>query len=236
METMERDPQFIAKQVKFIRKMFRLTQENLADAAGLTTRTIEKVESGRHRPDEYTLRCIARAVKIDVGYFAKPTAEEEARQHAEIERASRKIVAVPTNPIRKPAEFLAAFGGNHAIRFDTSQVEADEALEIAASLVDFVKDLLDGWEDCTASEQLQCARSCIELCSQLEELGYLCHMGRHKQVLRDRGRSDLVLDAGLLSVRKKQESDGTRYALIELEGSWATVDGDRKPLNEDSFK
>ena len=126
--------------------------------------------------------------------------------------------------------------GQSAIRFDTSQVEADEALEIAASLVDFVKDLLDGWEDCTASEQLQCARSCIELCSQLEELGYLCHMGRHKQVLRDRGRSDLVLDAGLLSVRKKQKSDGTRYALIELEGSWATVDGDRKPLNEDSFK
>ena len=116
METMERDPQFIAKQFKLIRKMFRLTQENLADAAGLTTRTIEKVESGRHRPDEYTLRCIARAVKIDVGYFAKPTAEEEARQHAEIERASRKIVAVPTNPIRKPAQFLAAFGGNHAIR------------------------------------------------------------------------------------------------------------------------
>ena len=137
METMERDPQFIEE--GSFRKMFRLTQENLADAAGLTTRTIEKVESGRHRPDEYTLRCIARAVKIDVGYFAKPTAEEEARQHAEIERASRKIVAVPTNPIRKPAEFLAAFGGNHAIRFDTSQVEADEALEVAASLVELVK-------------------------------------------------------------------------------------------------
>lgn len=39
METMERDPDYIAKQVKFLRKMFHLTQENLADAAGLTTRT-----------------------------------------------------------------------------------------------------------------------------------------------------------------------------------------------------
>jgi transcriptional regulator with XRE-family HTH domain len=36
--------------------MFQLTQENLAEAAGLTTRTIEKVESARHRPDEQTPR------------------------------------------------------------------------------------------------------------------------------------------------------------------------------------
>ena len=63
MKTVERDAAFIAKQVKFIRKMFRLTQENLADAAGLTTRTIEKIESGRHRPEEQTLRSIARAVE-----------------------------------------------------------------------------------------------------------------------------------------------------------------------------
>src|ERR1700722_6734956 len=105
MDTMERDPSFIARQVKFIRTMFRLTQENLADAAGLTTRTIEKVESGRHRPDEQALRSIARAVKIDVKYFEKPTAEQEAKQHADMERALRKIVLVPTNPVRTTAEF-----------------------------------------------------------------------------------------------------------------------------------
>lgn len=45
METMERDPLYIAEQMKFIRKMHRLTQENLADAAGLSSRTIEKIES-----------------------------------------------------------------------------------------------------------------------------------------------------------------------------------------------
>lgn len=79
METMERDPAYIAEQVKFIRKMHKLTQENLAEAAGLTTRTIEKIESGRHRPDEQTLRSIARAMQIDVHYFEKPTPEQEAR-------------------------------------------------------------------------------------------------------------------------------------------------------------
>jgi DNA-binding XRE family transcriptional regulator len=38
MDTMERDPTYIAEQVKFIRKWHGLTQENLANAAGLTTR------------------------------------------------------------------------------------------------------------------------------------------------------------------------------------------------------
>lgn len=43
METMERDALYIAQQVKFIRNMHRLTQESLADASGLSTRTIEKI-------------------------------------------------------------------------------------------------------------------------------------------------------------------------------------------------
>ena len=100
METMERDPAFISEQVKYIRKSYRLTQENLADAAGLTTRTIEKIESGRHRPDEQTLRSIARAVKLDVGFFEKPTPEQEERQKKQLERALRKIILVPTSPVR----------------------------------------------------------------------------------------------------------------------------------------
>jgi transcriptional regulator with XRE-family HTH domain len=92
METVERDPAYIAGQVRFLRKLFRLTQENLADAAGLSTRTIEKVESGRHRPDEQTLRSLARALNMDVKVFEKPTPEQEARTRAEMDRAVRNGV------------------------------------------------------------------------------------------------------------------------------------------------
>src|SRR5258707_10385963 len=148
MDTMERDPAYIAQQVRFLRKMLRLTQENLADAAGLTTRTIEKIESGKHRPEEQTLRSLARALKIDIAYFEKPTPEQEARQRAEIERTIRKTVLVPTDPIHTASDFLAAFDQRHAFRFDTSTAKDDEPLEIAASLVDWVKDLNDVWDDC----------------------------------------------------------------------------------------
>ena len=110
METMERDPQYIADHLRLLRKLYKLTQENLADMAHLSTRTIEKVESGRHRPEEQTLRSIARALGRDVQYFAKPTPEQEARQRAESERAIRKTVVVPIHPVRTAKDFLNLYG------------------------------------------------------------------------------------------------------------------------------
>ena len=94
METMERDPKYIADTLRSLRKMYGLTQENLAGAATLSTRTIEKAESGRHSPDEQTLRSIARALDLDVTIFEKPTPE----QKAETERH------------QKERSMLAAFG------------------------------------------------------------------------------------------------------------------------------
>ena len=84
METMERDPAYLAQQVKFLRKWHGLTQENVANGrAGLTTRTIEKVESGRQLgPSEQTLRSLARAFQIDVSIFRQADALSKRRGNA----------------------------------------------------------------------------------------------------------------------------------------------------------
>jgi transcriptional regulator with XRE-family HTH domain len=236
METMDRNPAYIAQQVKFLRKMFKLTQENLADAAGLTTRTIEKIESGRHRPEEQTLRSLARALQLDVKYFEKPTPEQEARQRSEMERAIRKMVLVPTDPIRTASNFMEAFRQRHAFRFDTSVVQDEEALEIAVTMVDVLKDLNDVWDDFYMSQHLEYARSFVAQCEQLEEHGYLCHMGHHRQVLREKDKPDLFFSVGLMSIQRKENGEGRRYALIQLEGRWETVDEDRIPVPPDFFE
>jgi transcriptional regulator with XRE-family HTH domain len=233
MDTMTRDPAYIAQQVKFLRKMFGLTQENLAEAAGLTTRTIEKIESGKHRPEEQTLRSLARAFKMDATYFDKPTPEQEARQKEEIKRAIRKTVLVPTDPIHSASDFLTAFGQRHAFRFDTSAAQSDEALEVAATLVDWIKDLDGIWDDCGMSEQLQYARGFVEQCAQLEALGFVCHIGQHRQVLRQKDHADLVFNVGLLSIQPKEGAEGRRYALVQLDGGWETTKEDRVPLPDD---
>jgi len=230
---LERNPAYIAQQTRFLRKVFRLTQENLAEAAGLTTRTIEKLESGRHRPNEQTLRSIVRACNIELRYFDQPKPEEEKRQEAELERAVRKMVLVPTRPLHTAGDFLQAFGQRHAFRIDTSAVKTDAALQIAAAMGDWIGDLDDVWDECPMSQRLEYARSFIELCQQIEEHGYLCHMGMHKQRLCETGRPDLVFEVGLMSIQKKEGGEGTRYALVHLEGRWETLEEDRAPLPPD---
>lgn len=225
------DAAYIAEQVKFLRRMFRLTQENLAHAAGLSTRTIEKVESGRHQPNEQTLRSIARALNMnDLKIFEKPSPEALVRLEAEIERASRKMVLVPTQIIKSASDFLSAFGSLHTFRFDTSEVVDDEALELAATMTDQVRDLMDIWSDVYEVERLTYAQGFVDLCRQLEALGYLCHMGRHRQRRRDKGQPDLVFTAGLMSIRPKAASKDQKYAMVSLEGRWEALEEDRPTL------
>lgn len=207
--------------------MHGFTQENLADAASITTRTVEKIESGRHAPEEQTLRSIARAFSLDVKIFAKPFPADEAQVRAEMERALRKTVLVPTRPIRTASDFLGAFGERHALRFDCSAVKDDEALEAAASLGDCLRDLTEVWSDMYMSQRLESAREVVALCSNIASRGYLCHMGHHRQQLRQKDRSPLVIEVALVTILPKHENDGTRYGLVSLEDGWETVPTDR---------
>lgn len=226
MVTMERDPQHTADTLRSLRKQYQLTQENLAGLANLSTRTIEKAESGRHCLNLQTLRSIARAFDLNVRVFDKPTPEEE-QQRKKLERALRKTVLVETQPIRSASDFLGAFAQRHAFRIDTTAVDAPEALDLTASMTDWITDLNDIWDECSASHRLECANSFVELCRKLETHGLVCYMGHHRQRRRERGRPDLVFDVGLMSIQAKEGVDGTRYALVQLEGDWETLDEDR---------
>ena len=230
MKPMERDPKYIAEMLRKLREILHFTQENLADAANLSTRTIEKAESGRHRPDEQTLLSIARALGVDVSVFSKPTAEQEAKQKAEVERAIRKMLLVTTHPVRTAGDFLGAFGQRDAFRIDTSVVADDGVLEIAATMGDWIRDLNDVWDECYMSQRLEYARSFVELCQSIQERGYLCHMGHHRQRLRTKGKPDLVLEVGLMSIQQIDGEEGERFALVQLDGAWETMDEDRIKL------
>lgn len=230
MDMMERDPLYIAERVKFIRKMHRLTQENLAEAAGLSTRTIEKVESGRHRPDEQTLRSIARATKLDVRYFEKPTPQQEERRMADLLLAQRKTVFAPINPVRTASDFLSTFEHREAFRIDTSAVTDEEALDLAAAMADWIRDCGDIWEDCYLSQRVDFAREFVKLIQQIEQMGYGCYMGSHRQQLRQKDRSRMIFTVGIVTILPNEGAAGTRYAMIELEGAWESVEEDRVPL------
>lgn len=231
MEIMERDPKYIAETVKLIRTMFKFTQENLADAANLSTRTIQKVESGRHKPDEQTLRSMARALNMDARVFEKPTPEQKRRCRAEIERGIRKKIMVHITPVRDERDFLSWFDQHDAYHFDTSAVEGDAAMDLAASIADWIQDLNDVWEVVYQSEKLEYARSFSQLCEEIEGYGYVCHMGNYRQRM-----SGTIFDVGLIAILRKDDTRDQRAALVTLEGGWEVLEEDRMELPDLAFK
>ncbi len=227
MDTMERDPTYIAKTVRQLRKAFRLTQENLADAAGLTTRTIEKIESGRHRPEEQTLRGIARALNLAIGVFQAPSPADEAEARRAFDRAAKKMLLVKTRPIKSLADFRREFRNTHVLAVDSSQLLDDAAIEIAAGLADLLRDLGDIWPDIYEGERVEYSRTVVETCTELSKLGFTCFMGEYRKMLKEPGKPDLVFSVTLASLQPNEGAQYERFAFVELPGRWETLAADR---------
>lgn len=220
----EIEPTYIAKQCRFIRQVHKLTQENLSEMSGLSVRSIEKIESGKHRCQMQSLELIAKAIGAQASFFRKPTAEEEAKIEVEMKLALKNTIVIKTKPIRHTNDFLGVFGDWDARRFDASRIEDDNALEIAAALNDHIDDIGYIWEDCREIDRLKYARTVSEMCTELRSHGYDCHMGYHLQRMVSKNKSDLVFMVGVLTFLPLKDDDHERYAVIKLEPGWVRME------------
>ncbi len=182
------DPDYVAKRLRLYRQHHGLTQENLAELCGLSTRSIENYESGKRAPDQQALRSLQRGMQVEVDFFRKPSAEEEARTRREIEEAQRNTVVVPVVRLTSVQQAQEMVAGCEGRRMDFSQVR-DSALEVAAELEELVTDWGDIWEDIPATGRLDAAREILATANRLEEHGYVILYGRHlerQRIARDR--------------------------------------------------
>lgn len=65
------------KLIKELRIKKGMTQEELADRTEVTTRTIQRIESGEVDPRAYTLQMIAKALEVDYEILTKNEPDEE---------------------------------------------------------------------------------------------------------------------------------------------------------------
>ena len=227
MDTLKRDPKFIAETLRTIRNSQGLTQENLADAAGLSSRTVEKAESGNHCPNEQTLRSISRALNLDIKVFDKPDPEKDAILREHIEKMVKKTVIIAVSPIRTATDFLEIFSERHAFRFDYSEVKDEESLRIVAELCDFISDLCEVWSEFSMLQRLEYAQEFIKLGEQLRKKCYICYMGNHRQQECSSDHSGLIFDVGVMAIQVTNETDSKRAMTIRLEDDWETLPEDR---------
>jgi len=163
-------------------------------------------------------------------FFEKPPPEQEERQKAALLRTQRKTVFAPINPVRTASVFLSAFEQRDAFRIDTSAVTDEAALDAAAAMADWIKDCGDIWEESYVSQRVEYAREFVKLCQEIEELEYVCYMGSHRQQFRQKERSRMIFTVGLMTILPKEGVEGTRYAIIQLEGAWESMEEDRVSL------
>lgn len=213
------DMPYFANQLRQLRSMHGLTQEDLSLMSGLSTRTIEKLESGRHGVSEQSLRSLCRALKIERGYFAKPSPEAAERQKAAMLKALRTTAVVRTAVLRSARDVMNAIDGFHAWNIDLECV-GEAVLELATGFAQNVTDWSEIWDDIGLPERLDACRGLADDCVALHDAGFLVHAGSYRARRRFMEGPPLIFRVGLLSVRPKADSDKQEVALVQMTDGW----------------
>ena len=97
----------VSSQISSARKQKGMTQEELAEQAQVTVRTIQRVESGESSPRAYTLKLIAAALELPFEEFAKST-PEQPKSDMIVETTSTNVK--PAFTIEEDRHFLQMVG------------------------------------------------------------------------------------------------------------------------------
>jgi transcriptional regulator with XRE-family HTH domain len=198
-------PAEIAYFVKELRRLYGWKQFTLADEAGVNQRTIERLEAGKQRMDDDTLRKVAKALKLSEGALIQPIYRpSDAEIMAEVKRAEETQTVVELHDITE-ARDLENILGQDGHYIDGSGVE--EALaDAVAALKDLVQDWGDIFDDVPNLEQLNACRQILAAIREIEERGYTGRWGRY--TTHDN------FNVGVLVIFKKSNLQNFRHAVV----------------------
>jgi hypothetical protein len=75
---------------------------------------------------------------------------------------TRKTVMVVTTPLENPAEVMALIGNGDACQHDLGAVQGDDALNVAAALVETFMDAGEIWDEIPLGGKLDLARDLVD--------------------------------------------------------------------------
>jgi transcriptional regulator with XRE-family HTH domain len=169
-------PQEIGTAVTMFRHAAGMKQITLAMEAGVTERTVQRIERGEKVNDD-SLRAIARVFRMDENSFFGPRdvlSEEEAIAHTLNKLEGLMVIEAHRFATLKDAEAVL---GTHGMLMQDRDVSDDAAEDVAN-----FRDLLREWNDaysCLDSnvEKLRASRSVLDAAKKLEARGYVIRYG-----------------------------------------------------------
>ncbi len=77
--------------IKRLRKQQGLSQQKLAEATGLSIRTIQRLEAGSHVPHDFTLKVLSEALNVDI-VDLNPPSNQDSIENIESEKQYLKLI------------------------------------------------------------------------------------------------------------------------------------------------
>ncbi len=172
-------PQEIGDAVAMFRKMAGMKQLTLALEAGVTERTVQRIENGEKVNDE-SLQKIAKAFRMEDTSFVGPReviSKEEAWEKTKKQLEAVKLIDAHGFATLKDAEAVL---GTDGMVIDDHFVTDEAAVELAD-----LKDQLRDWNDLysmllSQQEKLNACRSLLAVAKKLEARGYVIRYGVYK--------------------------------------------------------
>ena len=216
MQIEDKDPEYIASVLKSLRIKLGLTQENLADLANVSTRTIEKSESGKHVPSDFTLRSLSRALGTDFEIFYKPSPEDIETASQIIDDLGKRYSSVDLHEISSASDFINYFSSWDGWRFNLPETIDAEVLDISGAIGDWIDDLGTIWSEAIPSQRINYATEFLELCNSLNKLGFGCFIGSHFESSRIKS-IESKLHLGVIFIAKREVEKETITILVSKE-------------------
>lgn len=180
-ETRLPTPEEIARAVRYLRKHLGWKQINLAHEAGVTERTVQRVERGES-VDPNTLRRIATALESDdPDLFTRP---REVPSPEELEAEAANYTTVDVSPVSSGRHVVSFLTRCQMFDFDHPDPENDEQADIMTELLDGITDWEMALSDEPPSAGIAAGRYFGNLLARLADSGLKLYVGERDLRMR----------------------------------------------------
>lgn len=173
-------PEILGFWTRTLRLASNWSQDALAEASGLTARTVQRVESGE-RVSLTTRRCLARGLGYDdpdtfdnptfVGTIVQLIESLTAKQVQEEEACHPNHRKLAVERVADGAKLGGLIDQSEASVFHCDEQADPEAQQEAAAFFDLLRDYGDIWSELTHSDRLEAQRSFNTALADLASLG-----------------------------------------------------------------
>jgi len=177
----------VAFKLKLFRELLGWPQEHLAEAAGLSSRTVQRAENGDEMSGD-TLQALAAVFDVSVAVLQQPLpSEEEVRKAAEEAEKRYKFIAL--KKIERASDLQRHVGAD-ALQVDHAEGLTESQEDEVAVLEELLRDYGDLWSDLEATQRREALKTIFESVARLTASGLIVAAGCDTMRLVTKGSTE----------------------------------------------